>query len=212
MDRETIWDHTVAQRQALADILRGLTDEQWEHPSLCEGWRVRDVAAHVISSPQLDWGASLRVLPGLWRGYNGMIFHDVLRRGQASPEDILAQFDRFAAVRRGPAVVTHVEPLLDILVHTQDIVRPLGIDHHMPPEAAAVAADRARLLRMAGGRIRSLGMTATDTDWARGDDALVEGTMEELLMLCTGRAPRWERLMGEGVADARAAFRRSRTG
>lgn len=200
MERERVWDHTVAQRLALGEILRGLTPEQWEQPSLCHGWRVRDVAAHVISSPQLDWRATLRVLPGLRFGYNGMILRDALRRGQAAPDEILDQFDRFAALRRGPATTTHVEPLLDVLVHTQDIVRPLGIGHPMPAEAAAVAADRARLLRMAAGRLRGLRLAASDTPWERGSGELIEGPMEELLMLCTGREPRWERLSGAGVS------------
>lgn len=199
MERERVWDHTVAQRVALGDILRGLTPEQWELPSICPGWRVRDVAAHVISSPQLGWRETLRVLPGIRHGYNGMILRDALRRGRATPGEILEQFDRFAAVRRGPATTTHVEPLLDVLVHSQDIVRPLGIEHPMPTEAAGVAADRARLLRMAGRRLRGLRLVATDTDWARGRGKVVEGPMEELLMLCTGREPRWERLSGGGV-------------
>ncbi len=196
MDRDTIWDRTVAERQALASILRTLTPEQWEHPSLCPGWRVRDVAAHVISAPQLDWGATLRVLPGLWRGYHGMILRDGRRRGQASIDSILADYERYASVRRGPATVTEVEPLVDVLAHTQDIVRPLGIEHPMPADAAAVAADRARLLRMAGRRTRGVRMVATDIDWQRGRGDRIEGPMAELLMLCTGRTPRWEQLCG----------------
>jgi uncharacterized protein (TIGR03083 family) len=199
MDRNQVWDHTVEQRYALAGILRTLTPEQWETPSLCAGWRVRDVAAHVIGSPQATWRATLGMLPSLRHGYNGMILRDGLRRGRSAPEEILEQFGQFAGMRRAPAVTTHVEPLLDVLVHTQDIVRPLGIEHPMPPEAAAVAADRARLLRMAGRRVRALRLVATDTDWARGDGEVVEGPMEELLILCSGRQPRWDRLTGAGV-------------
>jgi uncharacterized protein (TIGR03083 family) len=200
MDRNQVWDHTVEQRYALAGILRTLTPDQWETPSLCAGWRVRDVAAHVISSPQLTLVEVLKVLPGIWRGYDGMIGHDVLRRGRATPEEILEQFEQFAGMRRAPAVTTHVEPLLDVLVHTQDIVRPLGIEHAMPSEAAAVAADRARLLRMPGRRVRALRLVATDVDWSRGSGQVIEGPMEELLILCAGRQPRWDRLSGAGVA------------
>ena len=137
MDRNRIWDHTVEQRYALAAILRTLTPEQWETPSLCPGWRVRDVAAHVISSPQATAGATLRMLPGIRHGYHGMIFRETVRRGQASTGEILRQYDEYAGMRRAPAVTTHVEPLLDVLAHTQDIVRPLGIDHPMPPGHAS---------------------------------------------------------------------------
>lgn len=196
MDRERVWDHTVAERLALAEILRGLPEEAWDQQSLCSAWRIRDVAAHLIAGPQLDWGATLRVLPGLWRGPDGMIREDAIRRGAAPIAEILDQYDRFAELRRGPAVVTHVEPLIDVLVHTQDIARPLGIEHHMPPEAAAVAADRALRLRMAGRRLQHAHLKASDVAWESGTGALIEGPMEELLMLCAGREPDWDRLSG----------------
>jgi uncharacterized protein (TIGR03083 family) len=104
--------------------------------------------------------------------------------------------------------VTHVEPLIDILVHTQDIVRPLGRRHAMPPEAATVAADRCRLLAPLTGSsrvVRGLRMVATDAAWSRGRGPTVEGPMEELLMLCAGRAPDTGRLAGDGVARVPAA-------
>ncbi len=40
----------TAERTDLADLLATLTLQQWEAPSLCERWRVRDVVAHVMSS------------------------------------------------------------------------------------------------------------------------------------------------------------------
>lgn len=190
MDRETVWDHVVTERLALAKQLRELSEAEWGHPSLCAGWRVRDVAAHVISAPQLTWGPTLRAFGGAWRGYNGMILRDGVRRGSVPVAEILAQYDEFAQLRRGPVTTTHVEPLVDILVHSQDILRPLRRVHDMPPEAAAVAADRCRLLSLLMGSrkvVRSVRMRATDTDWERGRGPLVEAPMAELLMLCAGR-------------------------
>lgn len=64
------------------------------------------------------------------------------------------------------------------------------------------------LLRMAGRRLRNLRLVANDVDWARGHGAVLAGPMDELLMLCTGREPRWERFAGAGVTEASAAFRR----
>ena len=65
MDRESVWDVVVAERFALRDLLRELDAEEWDHPSVCEGWRVRDVAAHVISAPQLRWKETLRAMRGI---------------------------------------------------------------------------------------------------------------------------------------------------
>ena len=204
MDRDQVWDHTVAARESLAATLATLSEDDWNHPSLCDGWRVRDVAAHVIGGPQLGWGETLRLMPGAWRGYNGLILRDGQRRGEAPVAEILAQFERYADVRRAPVLVTYVEPLVDALVHSQDILRPLGIVQPMWPEAAAVAATRGRLLaRLSGSRatdaVRGRRFVATDTDWSIGSGRVVEGPAGELLMMITGREPDWAQLSGDGV-------------
>lgn len=190
MERDEVWQHTIAQRLALRDLLRDLTPEEWDHPSLCEGWRVRDVAAHVIAGPQLGLVSTVRAMGGIWRGYNGLILHDGRRRGSAPVADILAQYDAWAEVRKGPLTVTHVEPLIDAIVHTQDVARPLGRTVQAPPEAAAVAADRVRTLASLFGTRRVFSehrLVATDTDWVRGKGPEVRAPMTELLMMCTGR-------------------------
>lgn len=190
MERDEVWQHTIAQRVAVRDVLRGLSAEEWDRPSLCAGWRVRDVAAHLISGPQLGLVGTGRALGGLWRGYNGMILHDGRRRGGAPVAAILAQYDEWAEVPRGPLTVTYVEPLIDAIVHAQDVVRPLGRSLAAPPEASAVAADRVRLLAAFFGTRRFLSgvrMVATDTDWARGSGRELRAPMLELLMMSTGR-------------------------
>ena len=53
MDREQSWQVITEQRLGLARLLEGLSDSEWEQPSLCAGWRVRDVAAHVAMAPQV---------------------------------------------------------------------------------------------------------------------------------------------------------------
>lgn len=194
MDEDTLWDTVVAERAALAQHLATLTEQEWDTPSLCAGWTVKDVAAHVISAPQLTWRATLELVPDILRhGYNGAILRDGQRRGRCSAEQLLADFDRWGPVRRGPATVTRVEPLIDILVHTQDILRPLGRTHPMPVAAAALAADRCRLLApLLGSRaaLRGVRLSATDTDWTRGrGETRIEAPMAELLMLCAGRVP-----------------------
>jgi hypothetical protein len=71
----------------------------------------------------------------------------------------------------------------------------------MPPDAAAFAADRARLLSPMTGSlrlVRRVRMVADDIDWARGRGPVVSGPMEELLMMTAGRGPRLERLDGDG--------------
>ena len=162
------------------------------HDSLCEGWTVKDVAAHVISTPQMGFGRTMGIFArNLGRGYNTMIFRETKRLAERqTTEQILADYETYATSRHKVATTTTIEPLIDALVHHQDIVRPLGLRHDMDPTAAAVAADRVRLLApLMGTRrvVKSVRMVATDVDWARGRGPVVEGPMQELLMLCAGR-------------------------
>jgi uncharacterized protein (TIGR03083 family) len=204
MERDEVWRHIHAERAALADTLGSLTAEQWAHDSACAGWTVKDVAAHVISNPQIGFGDVARMsMRNLGRGYNAMIFREVKRLGeQQSVGQILADFATYADSRKHVATTTVIEALIDSLVHHQDIVRPLGLAHEMAPEAAAVAADRCRTLSfLMGSRrvVKRVRMVATDTDWTRGRGPTVEGPMQELLMLCAGRAGDQALLSGDGL-------------
>ncbi|GAA4078150.1 maleylpyruvate isomerase family mycothiol-dependent enzyme [Nocardioides kongjuensis] len=205
MDKATIWAHIHAERAALAATLADLDPADWAHDTLCPGWTVHDVAAHVISTPQIGWAQ----MPGmtvrnLGRGYNAMIYREVKRLGaRETRESILGDFERFATSTHHVPTTTSVEPLIDALLHHQDIARPLGIRRTMAPEAAAVAADRVRRLAflMGSGRlVRSVRMVATDIDWDRGKGPTITGPIQELLMLASGRAPDPDLVSGDGLA------------
>ncbi|KRC59609.1 MULTISPECIES: maleylpyruvate isomerase family mycothiol-dependent enzyme [unclassified Nocardioides] len=205
MDKAAIWAHIHAERAALAATLAELDAADWAHDSLCPGWTVHDVAAHVISNPQIGWGQMAGLTArNLGRGYNTMIFREVKRLGaRETRESILGDFERYAASTRHVPTTTSVEPLIDALLHHQDIVRPLGRTRAMAPEAAAVAADRVRRLAplMGTGRlVRSIRLVATDVDWSRGTGPEVRGPVQELLMLASGREPDRALVEGEGLA------------
>ena len=72
MDREESWRVITGQRLALARLLEGLSDDEWEQPSLCAGWRVRDVAAHVAMAPQIPGrGPGLPTISGRGASFTG---------------------------------------------------------------------------------------------------------------------------------------------
>jgi len=202
MDQDQLWRHIHAERRVLADALAGLRGDDWSRESLCPGWTVKDVAAHVISNPQVRMRhIAAMSARNLGRGYNTMIFREVKRwSATRTPADILAEFETYAGSTRHVPVTTTVEPLLDALVHTQDILRPLGLKHAAPAEATVVAADRARLHAafMGWGAARRVRLVATDVDWVRGKGPTVEGPMAELLMVCTGRTPDPDLVTGDG--------------
>jgi uncharacterized protein (TIGR03083 family) len=123
---DRLWEVVATQRRSLADLLDGLSEEQWQHPSLCQGWVVRDVAAH-LTLQQLG----LRDVIGTmrhWRGsMDSMIQDAALHRAAAwSTGRITAELRATAGSRRHTLGVTELETLTDILVHSQDIALPVG--------------------------------------------------------------------------------------
>lgn len=207
MDLEQVWHHTVRERRALGDVLAALRGDEWTVPSACAGWTVKDVAAHVIGGPQQRWPS---LLPFMLRGrfdFNRAMLVDGQRRGRVPVHDLLDQFERYAGVRRPPPTTTPYEALIDVLVHTQDLLRPLGRTHLMPPEAALVATERAIVLARYFGRppLDRVRLVATDIDWSRGTGPTVAGPMQEILLLATGRSADSRAVTGDGTAVVRTA-------
>jgi uncharacterized protein (TIGR03083 family) len=116
--------------------------------------------------------------------------------------------------RRTAPFLTPLEPLLDVLVHGQDIALPLRRNRPMPAPAAAAAAQRAWDLRFpfrAQRRLAGLRLSATDADWAVGAGAPVEGPIAALLLLVTGRDAALDQLTGDGVRTLRRRDERTTT-
>jgi uncharacterized protein (TIGR03083 family) len=200
MDRETSWQVITAQRLALADLLATLTPDQWAVPSLCAGWRVRDVAAHLAlgSRPPGAWamvGAAVRA-----RGSFDQLNHDlaVAYADACATDDLVDEIRTRAESRRLPAVTNYRNALFDTLIHVQDVAVPLGLARPMPVDAACAAATRLWEMgwpfharrRLAGHRL-----TATDADWSAGSGGtVVSGPIEALVLHLSGRPAARERL------------------
>jgi uncharacterized protein (TIGR03083 family) len=188
MDSNAVWRHIDNERSWLADLLESIPQAAWDKPSLCEGWSVRDVGAHLTFSH-----ARLRdvMWPAVRTGlrYNAMIRYAAVR-SPLTHEQIVATLRGFIGSRRRAPFVTELEPLLDVLVHSQDICVPLGIEHPMPVDAAVAAADRVLSLR---GPMRlwepprGVRLVATDADWAFGDGTVTEAPIQSHLLTLTGR-------------------------
>jgi uncharacterized protein (TIGR03083 family) len=191
MDRTESWRVIAEQRLALASLLEGLSDDEWERPSLCTGWRVRDVAAHVAMAPQVP-GLGPMIADGVRaRGSFHRLNHDVAVRHAARPAgDLVVELRRYACSRRLPAVTNYRNVLFDVLVHTQDVAIPVGRDVAMPLEAAQAGATRVWTMGWpfwARHRLRGLRLLATDTGWSAGRGPELHGPMAMLLLLLTGR-------------------------
>jgi len=203
VDVDEVWRHTHEQRRALAALLRDLSEEEWAVASLCEGWSVRDVAAHVMRSATVT-PVEMAVALVRFRGrYNTLVAEDARRAARRPVAELVAQFDRHDGSRRRPFGTAVTDPLLDVLVHSQDIAVPLGRPHPMPIAPAVLAARRAQRLSFlftGSARRRHLEIRAIDADFAVGAGPLVEGPMRAVLLLLTGRtAAALPGLSGPGV-------------
>jgi uncharacterized protein (TIGR03083 family) len=204
MDSHEVWRHIHRERAALADLLETLTPQEWEQPSLCPGWTVRDVAAHVIASAQVTPVQVVLELVRARGNFNKMMLESARRASSRPTAEIVADYRSLDGVRRHPLGTSILDPLADVLVHSQDIAVPLGRSVAMDPEAARAAAGRvwgSRFPFAAQKRLQGVRLVATDTDWTVGEGAPVEGPMGQLLVLMTGRRVALERLSGAGADE-----------
>jgi uncharacterized protein (TIGR03083 family) len=193
----------------LRTYLRTLADEEWDHPSLCDGWRVRDVVGHLLDGNELK----LRTLPlrlaryGFSSDRSGKAY-SIARASGRSPAQLLAEFearDPWAGTCRvfPPRLV-----LLDRLVHHQDIRRALGHARVVPHDRILACLEFTPGLGSVFGakrRARGLRFEATDVAWSWGDPAapVVRGPGESLLMAMLGRSHALADLEGPGVEQLR---------
>ena len=206
IDIEQSWQVVVEQRLAIAEMLAGLSDADWEQQSLCAGWRVRDVAAHVTLIPIPPTRRSLLVDFAKARGNYARFNTEASRRRAArTPTQLVQDYRTTAESRSVPWLVNPANVMWDILVHAQDIAIPLGIDFPTPPDAGAAAATRIWELRWPFSfgckrRLRTFTLTATDADWATGTGPEIAGPISAILLLLTGRTEAaTPQLTGNGV-------------
>jgi uncharacterized protein (TIGR03083 family) len=201
VDVDGVWRSTDSERASLADLIDDLSPAEWETPSLCTGWRVRDVAAHLTQAHMGLWDATVAAVRA--RGsFDRMIRDSALRIGPLPPRECSRRLRAMVGSRRRAPFISPVEPLLDVLVHGQDVAVPLGRPRPVPPEAGTAAATRAWQLGFlfhARRRLAGLQLRATDGDLVLGEGAPVEGTTGDLLLLVTGRTATLDRLAGEGA-------------
>ncbi|WP_280400099.1 maleylpyruvate isomerase family mycothiol-dependent enzyme [Nocardia carnea] len=188
---ELAWAAVTAERTGLADLLEGLTEAQWNHPSVCDGWRVRDVVAHILLTsraklPWLLWQTAL-ARGSITRMNFGTAIHYADKR---TPAELLTELRAIAGLRHKPVATDAVDRLMDLLVHGQDIAIPLGIHREMPIDAARWSADRVWNMGWPFHARRTLAghrLTATDTDWSAGAGTPLAAPIADLLLLVTGR-------------------------
>jgi uncharacterized protein (TIGR03083 family) len=193
------------ERRRVARLVEGLGRQQLAAASLCAGWTVHDVAAHLLMPLVTPMPKVVLVMAGSgfnWDRANRRLTAAVARR---PVQDIVDGLRRHAEHPFKPPGMTHAAPFTDLLVHQQDIRRPLGLAPDLVPERLLVCLDQVaasteRTAMLAPkGCLTGLRLEATDLDWVRGEGHVVRATGEALLMALAGRSVALAELDGDGA-------------
>lgn len=165
-----------AERLSVADLLDDLTDDEWQRETLCTGWTMQVMAAHLTTSTRTGWWDAIK--GAVTSGFSFDRMTDRQARAIAAGftrSELIAQIRETAASPKRAPGAAPIDPLVDFLVHGQDIARPLGRVREMPPEPARAALEHVMKSPFYGARKRFRETGIPDLPAA------------DLLMLATGR-------------------------
>ena len=187
----------------MADLLDGLDASQLATPSLCRGWTVHDVGAHLTTylrfgQVKLYWGIATMAAD----------FDRLNRRLTASAarmptSDITDRLRRWSGSKVTIPRSGYDPVLADVLLHDYDVRVPLGIARTVPEDRLWVAfrhlAARPAPGYAMGSRLADLRLEAVDTGWSYGSGPVVRGNAEPLLLAMSGRSTGFDALDGDGL-------------
>ncbi|MEU9611765.1 maleylpyruvate isomerase family mycothiol-dependent enzyme [Streptomyces sp. NPDC048209] len=204
-----VWPLVHVERAALVGDLESLDDGQWEEPSLCSGWTVHDVVAHLVDTARTTRLGFLLGLAGARFDFDRQNARGVERERCASPRDTLERL-RQAAARTSTPPAPLDSRLVEEIVHGEDIRRPLGIARSYPREAVV------RSLRLQVRTPASFGgarelvahtrLTASDAGLSIGEGPEACGPALSLLLAVSRRRVALDDLGGPGLSALAAGI------
>jgi len=181
-----IRDTIAAERTELAEVLAGLPEEKWDAPSLCAGWRVREVVAHMTAPFRQPDARFLRA-------------EDVDEINRAADELARADAERLTSAELTAAVRDNARhpwapggltgALCHDVIHGLDITVALGLGRQVPPDRLRIVLGQLVPERawFFGTDLTGKRLVATDLDWSHGDGEEVTRPAQELLLFVCGR-------------------------
>lgn len=206
MEKMDVWPTIHAERKALAADLEALNDRQWATPSMCTGWTVRDVLAHMTATARIGQLQFVGKMAASGFSLTKLQEKDIVVEQGRTPAETLARFKSVTNLSNHPPGPLDTW-LGEVIVHSEDIRRPLGIKHAYSRHAAVQVADSYKNTNLIIGtktRIAGLKLRATDTEWSHGDGPEVAGPIVSLVLAMTGRKAAYDDLSGDGVAMLRS--------
>jgi uncharacterized protein (TIGR03083 family) len=196
-----IWPTVLEERKSLATDLQSLTDDGWNTKSLCHEWTVRDLLAHMTATAKITPASFFPKLIASGFSFARMQAKDNARERGATPADTLANFQAIIDSKKRPPGPPQTM-LGEVIIHSEDIRRALGIEHSYPTGPVTEVADfykGSNLIIGAKRRIAGVTLRATDTDWSHGTGPEAAGPIMAIVMAMTGRKRYLDDLTGDGV-------------
>lgn len=200
-DRSKTRELVHAERLRLIDDLEGLAPHEWSTPSLCDGWTVHDVLAHLLVTAMTHRFAFVGSMMRARGDFHRANELGIRRWKREDPQQTLAEFRRAQHETRTPPAHPATR-LVEAYVHGEDLRRPLGITGRYPSEGihGALAHQLRTRVSFEGGRERAEGLRLIDTDsgvsWGTGPE--VSGAAIDLLLAVSGRTVSTKLLTGPG--------------
>ena len=190
----------AAEFVALADLLDSATDAQWATPSLCAGWRVREVIAHMTMAaryPEDKFMAELRRCNFDF----GRLSNEIASRDAALPAgELVANLRSDVMQHWTPPGGGYHGALNHVVIHGLDATVPLGVTRRSPDSTIRVVLDdltTGGIHERFGMGIDGRTLHATDIDWSYGSGPPLRGKAEDLALVLCGRTVPAGRIEGE---------------
>jgi uncharacterized protein (TIGR03083 family) len=202
VDRAFVFAAVADERRDIASLLEQLNTAQLLTPSLCGGWDVKTVAAHLVSVFSdsfwtFQWTALRR------GGVDRAIDHLARRHARLPASEIASTLRTHADHRLSPPITGPRSGLTDVLVHGGDIRIPLGFAFLPDLERVSAALDFLTGPRPLGfvprGRLNGIRLRGTDLGRTWGSGVEVSGPASALMMTACGRTTLLDRLDGPGL-------------
>ncbi|HET6810411.1 MAG TPA: maleylpyruvate isomerase family mycothiol-dependent enzyme [Acidimicrobiales bacterium] len=208
-DETLMWDEV----RDIGSLLHELDDADFDRPSLCEGWKVRDVLGHM----GLGHTTPMLAMTGRMARYGFNVTKASFNESkslfsESTPDEIRRFWDDVMVAGQPRRGISKMIPtsagFLDHLVHNEDIRRPTGHRRQVPEDRLRRALS---LVRTEGSpmwspkkKVSGLRLQATDIDWSEGEGPVVSGPGESIVMAASGRRAALGELEGDGVDRLRA--------
>jgi uncharacterized protein (TIGR03083 family) len=203
------WEMVEAEQRECATLFRSVTGDEWHVETLCAGWSVRDMLTHIAAAVTTDPPHTLRTIR--LRNDIPLMNQTVIDAWKGrDPGRLIVKLERHKVPSLGQRVLGTGYALRAMLIHQQDVRRPLVRPRQLDPDRARAVLDG--ILGDAGGNIGSverakgLRVVADDIDWAHGEGPEVHGSAEPLIMALAGRPSALGELAGPGLTELASRF------